>query len=83
MYILQGCPSLYANAGLTPMSPGMRAGFKAGSSDAHRLINETARDGEYLEIGSAGDQVVYPDDDLQAAFVDNSFWFFHKDGTPY
>ncbi|OAI09374.1 cupin [Methylomonas methanica] len=85
IYILQGCPTLYTNAGLTPLSPGMCAGFKAGSGDAHRLINETASDVVYLEIGdrSAGDQVVYPDDDLQAAFVDNSFRFARKDGTPY
>lgn len=85
IYILQGCPTLYTDAGPTPLSPGMCAGFKAGSGDAHRLVNETASDVVYLEIGdrSAGDQVVYPDDDLQAAFVDNSFRFSHKDGTPY
>ena len=85
IYILQGCPTLYTNAGPTPLSPGICAGFKAGSGDAHRLVNETAEDVLYLEIGdrSAGDQVVYPDDDLQAAFVDNSFRFAHKDGTPY
>jgi uncharacterized cupin superfamily protein len=63
----------------------MCAGFKAGSGDAHPLVNETASDVVYLEIGdrSAGDQVVYPDDDLLAAFVDNSFRFPHKDGKPY
>ncbi|MDD4915316.1 MAG: cupin domain-containing protein [Methylococcales bacterium] len=85
IYIVQGCPTLYTEAGPTPLSPGMCAGFKAGSGDAHRLVNETAGDVVYLEIGdrSAGDQTVYPDDDLQAAFVDNSFRFSHKDGTPY
>ncbi len=85
IYILQGCPTLYTDAGPTPLSPGMCAGFKAGSGDAHRLINESESDVVYLEIGdrSEGDQVVYPDDDLQAAFVDNSFCFSHKDGTPY
>jgi uncharacterized cupin superfamily protein len=63
----------------------MCAGFKADSGDAHRLVNETASDVVYLEIGdrSAGDQVVYPDDDLQAAFLDRIFRFAHKDGTPY
>ncbi|MCK9605782.1 MAG: cupin domain-containing protein [Methylomonas sp.] len=85
IYILQGCPTLYTDAGPTPLSPGMCAGFKAGSGDAHRLVNETANDVVYLEIGdrSAGDQVVYPDDDLQAAFVDSIWRFLHKDGTPY
>ncbi|WP_026600580.1 cupin domain-containing protein [Methylomonas sp. 11b] len=85
IYILQGCPTLYTDVGPTPLSPGMCAGFKAGSGDAHRLVNESTSDVLYLEIGdrSAGDQVVYPDDDLQAAFVDNSFRFARKDGTPY
>ncbi|MDD2760332.1 MAG: cupin domain-containing protein [Methylomonas sp.] len=85
IYILQGCPTLYADAGPTPLSPGMCAGFKAGSGDAHRLVNESADEVLYLEIGdrTAGDQVVYPDDDLQAVFVDNSFRFAHKDGKPY
>lgn len=85
IFIVQGCPTLYTDAGATPMSPGMCAGFKAGSGDAHRLVNETANEVVYLEIGdrSAGDQVVYPDDDLHAAFVDKSFRFAHKDGTPY
>lgn len=85
IYILQGCPTLYTDAGPTSLSPGMCAGFKAGSGDAHRLVNESDDDVLYLEIGdrTAGDQVVYPDDDLQAAFVDNSFRFTHKDGTPY
>lgn len=85
IYILQGSPTLYTDAGPTPLSPGMCAGFKAGSGDAHRLANETASEVVYLEIGdrSANDQVVYPDDDLQAAFVDGIFRFAHKDGTPY
>lgn len=85
IYILQGCPTLYTDAGPTLLSPGMCAGFKAGSGDAHRLVNETASEVVYLEIGdrTAGDQVVYPDDDLQAVFVDNIFRFAHKDGTPY
>lgn len=85
IYILQGCPTLYTDAGPMPLSPGMCAGFKAGSGDAHQLVNESTSDVVYLEIGdrSAGDQVVYPDDDLQAAFIDNSFRFAHKDGTPY
>jgi hypothetical protein len=32
---------------------------------------------------SAGDAVVYPDDDLQAAFVEGKWQFAHKDGSPY
>jgi hypothetical protein len=31
----------------------------------------------------AGDAVVYPDDDLQAVFVEKTWQFMHKDGSPY
>ncbi|AEG00510.1 cupin domain-containing protein [Methylomonas methanica] len=80
IYILRGCPTLYTNAGPTPLTPGMCAGFKAGIDDAHRLVNETTEIVEYLEVG---DQVVYPDDDLQASFVAGCWRFFRKDGRPY
>ncbi len=85
IYILQGCPTLYTDAGPTVLAPAMCAGFKAGSGDAHRLVNETQADVMYLEIGdrSTGDKVVYPDDDLQASFADGAWRFAHKDGSPY
>ncbi|WP_197471699.1 MULTISPECIES: hypothetical protein [Methylomonas] len=46
------------------------------------MVDESADDALYLEIGdrTMDDQVVYPDDDLQAAFIDNSFHFTNKDG---
>ena len=42
VYILEGAPLLVTNAGETAMRPGMCAGFKAGSGNAHHLINHTA-----------------------------------------
>jgi uncharacterized cupin superfamily protein len=85
VYILSGHPILHTDAGMERLAPGMCAGFKAGSGDAHRLLNDTADDVSYLEIGdrSAGDTAAYPDDDLQAVEVDGSWQFRHKDGTPY
>ncbi|WGS84046.1 cupin domain-containing protein [Methylomonas sp. UP202] len=85
IYVLHGTPTLYTDEGATPLSPGMCAGFKAGSGNGHQLVNESEADVLYLEIGdrSGGDQVVYSDDDLQAEFVDNIFRFAHKDGSPY
>jgi uncharacterized cupin superfamily protein len=44
IYILEGRPTLVTDAGRTPLNPGMCAGFKAGSGDAHCLINETGED---------------------------------------
>src|SRR5215471_21676279 len=63
VYILEGRPTLLTDAGRTPLNPGMCAGFKAGTGDAHCLINETEEDVVYLEIGdrTAGDAVTYPD----------------------
>jgi uncharacterized cupin superfamily protein len=85
VYILQGHPTLYTDEGATALSPGMCAGFKAGSGNAHRLVNETAQEVVYLEIGdrSLGDEGSYPDDDLKALVVDEQWTFVHKDGAPY
>lgn len=85
IYILQGNPTLITNAGETELLPGMCAGFKAGTGNAHQLVNRTNEEVNYLEIGdrSAGDIVQYPDDDLQALLVGNQWQFTHKDGSPY
>ena len=86
VYILEGEPTLVTDAGDTPLRPGMCAGFKAGTGNAHHLVNRTDRDVVYLEIGdrSPGDSGTYPDDDLQAVQDAEGRWrFLHKDGTPY
>lgn len=86
VYILEGEPVLVTNAGETALRPGMCAGFKAGSGNAHHLLNRTMQDVVYLEIGdrNSGDTVVYPDDDIGRALApDGSRHFVRRDGTPY
>ncbi|HTM09797.1 MAG TPA: cupin domain-containing protein [Verrucomicrobiae bacterium] len=85
VYILQGQPTLHTDEGRTRLAPGMCAGFKAGSGNGHRLINETGEDAVYLEIGdrTAGDEGSYPDDDLKAILIDGQWKFIRKDGSPY
>ena len=85
VYILQGHPTLHTDEGRTRLSPGMCAGFRAGTGNGHRLINETEDEVIYLEIGdrTPGDEGSYPDDDLQALLSDGKWKFTHKDGTPY
>ena len=85
IYILDGHPVLLTDAGETQLSPGMCAGFRAGTGDGHQLLNRTNEEVVYLEMGdrSPGDAVVYPDDDIQALFVDGKWEFAHKDGTAY
>lgn len=85
VYILEGYPSLHTNDGRTALAPGMCAGFKAGTGDAHRLVNETQSEVIYLEIGdrTAGDEAIYPDDDIRAKLVDGKWKFVRKDGLPF
>ena len=85
VYILQGHPTLHTDEGRTRLSPGMCAGFKAGTGNGHRLVNETREEVVYLEMGdrTPGDEGSYPDDDLKAKMVDGKWKFVHKDGTPY
>ncbi|MEA3219548.1 cupin domain-containing protein [Immundisolibacter sp.] len=85
IYVLAGCPTLVTDAGETLLEPGMCAGFPAGSGDAHQLVNRSAADVLYLEVGDRmqGDRVIYPDDDLAAELTDTGWPFTHKDGTVY
>ena len=85
LYILHGHPTLHTDEGMTRLSPGMCAGFKAGTGNGHHLINQTTDEVVFLEIGdrTAGDVGSYPDDDLKALFIDGGWRFVHKDGSPY
>jgi uncharacterized cupin superfamily protein len=85
IYILRGHPTLRTDEGPTPLSPGMCAGFRAGTGNGHHLINETTEEVVYLEVGdrTPGDEGSYPEDDLKALLVDGKWKFVHKDGTPY
>jgi uncharacterized cupin superfamily protein len=86
VYVLEGHPTLVTDAGETELEPGMCAGFKAGSGDAHHLQNRTCAEVLYLEVGdrTSGDSASYPDDDLQAVVGSDGKWrFMRKDGTAY
>ena len=86
VYVLAGHPLLVTDAGETPLAPGMCAGFKAGSANGHCLVNRTARDVLYLELGdrSAGDEVDYPDVDMRlVAAPAGGRRYVHRNGKPY
>ena len=86
VYVLEGAPTLVTNSGETLLRPGMCAGFKAGTGDAHHLVNRGAADAVFLEVGdrTPGDAVRYPDDDIQAALGPDGKWkFSRKDGTAF
>lgn len=85
IYVLRGNPTLLTDEGETQLSPGMCAGFKAGSGNGHCLVNRTTEEVVFLEIGdrAPGETVAYPDDDLQLILVGGKQKFAHKDGTLY
>ena len=85
VFVLAGHTALHTDEGRTLLSPGMCAGFKAGTGNGHRLVNETSQEVVYLEVGdrSPGDEGQYPDDDIKAVLMDGKWSFQRKDGTPY
>jgi uncharacterized cupin superfamily protein len=86
VYILEGEPVLITNAGEMKLKPGMCAGFRAATGDAHHLVNRGPIDVVYLEIGdrTPGEEVVYPDDDLLLTVgPDGNYRTSRKDGTPF
>jgi len=86
VYILEGEAILRTDEGETVLRPGMCAGFRHGTGNAHHLVNASDRDVVYLEVGdrSPGDTGTYPDDDLAARTGAAGKWIFtRKDGTPY
>ncbi len=85
VFIVEGEPTLVTDTGEIQLSPGMCAGFPA-KGVAHHLVNRTAANVVYLEIGdrTEGDEGTYPNDDLKAALGPDGKWVFtHKDGQPY
>lgn len=85
VYILEGRPTLVTDQGEVELPPHMCAGFAAGGL-AHHLVNRTAHDVVYLEVGdrTAGDEGTYPNDDLKAVLAPDGQWVFtHSDGRPY
>lgn len=86
IYVLSGTPTLVLGDDEFLMGPGDCVGLPAGTGLGHHLLNRSQETVVYLEVGdrSAGDQVMYPDDDLQAVSRSGEGWrFLHKDGKPY
>ena len=85
IFVVQGRPTLRTDEGRTRLAPGLCAGFRAGTGNGHQVLNETAEEAIYLEVGdrTPGDEVTYPDDDLKGTFAEGRWIFTHKDGTPY
>ncbi len=66
VYVLRGELTLITDEGEQRLSPGMTAGFKAGTGNGHHLVNHTDSEAEFLVVGTRNDNdaVHYPDIDL-------------------
>jgi uncharacterized cupin superfamily protein len=84
IYILDGELVLVENDGETVLKSGDAAGFKAGSGIAHCLVNRTARDAVYLEVGTRAksERVHYPDVDFVMERDDKGRRWSRKSGEP-
>ena len=75
---------LETDEGSQTLTPGMCAGFPAGSGNAHRFVNRTDKDAVILVVGdrTIPEEVTYPDIDLHLSVTAQGSTFSRKDGTP-
>jgi len=85
VFVLEGEIVLIEDTGETVLRPGDAAGFKAGVANAHQLVNKSAREALYLEIGTraATERSHYPDLDLAGQKDERGYRFTKKSGEPY
>jgi uncharacterized cupin superfamily protein len=67
VFVLEGEVVLRTDEGEQTLVAGMCAGFPAGTTNGHQLVNRTSRPARYLEISNRdpADTAEYPDDDLR------------------
>ena len=85
IYVVDGEIVLIDDAGEHRLTSGMCAGFKAGVSNGHLLINKSSRPAAYVEIGtrSPEERSHYPEADMQAVKKDGKWTLTRKDGSAY
>ena len=85
IYVLEGELVLVEDGGETLLRPGDCAGFKAGVSNGHQLVNKSQHDARYLEIGTraAIERCHYADVDLVMERDAGGMRFLHRSGEPY
>jgi uncharacterized cupin superfamily protein len=86
IFVLEGEVTLHTDEGEQLLTAGQCAGFPAGSTNGHHLINRSAHPARYLEISNRDPQdgAEYPDEDLAyRKAADGSAIFSRKDGSSY
>jgi len=82
VWMISGELVLIQDGGETVLRPGDAAGFRAGDTDGHHLVNQTGAEASFLAVGTrvADDVCTYSDVDL--AFHSATRQFTRRDGTP-
>lgn len=83
--VLEGEVVLITDQGETLLEAGMAAGFPAGESNGHHLVNRSNLPATYLEMGtrSTEESVSYSDVDLKIERSGGVNRMLHKSGEPY
>jgi uncharacterized cupin superfamily protein len=83
IYLLEGELTLVNDSGRKLIKPGMAVGFPANAGEGHNLVSTGTTTAVYIEVGDRlpGDDVFYPDVDLEAKQNNPSYKFTKKDGT--
>jgi uncharacterized cupin superfamily protein len=86
VFIVEGEVVLKSDEGEQLLTAGTCAGFPAGATNGHQLVNRSDRPARYLEISNRdpADAAEYPDVDLACRKgPDGGLFFLRKDGTRY
>lgn len=83
VHVLEGELVLVEDGGETTLRAGDCAAFPKGSGDGHHLVNRSAAEAVYLEIGSRHPEDVTTCSDIDMKSTNADGRFTRKDGTPY
>ncbi len=85
IYVVSGEVVLISDDGEQVLNASTAAGFPAGETNGHHLVNRSAAPATYLEIGSRSpdEDVTYSDVDLRGEKRNFKYQFFKKSGEPY
>jgi uncharacterized cupin superfamily protein len=85
VYVLEGEVTLCEDDGETVLKPGDAAAWKAGATNGHCMVNKSAKDAVFIEVGHRAEteSVVYPDIDMLAVREGTAFRYTKKNGEPY
>lgn len=86
VFVLEGEVVLRTDDSEQVLTAGMCAGFPAGTTNGHQLVNRSALPARYLEIGSRdlADVVGYSEEDLACRKNAEGVWVFtRRDGSAY